>query len=68
MQEKRLELKQRTFILQDSRKSVTKKINEFPIQEVSEPVAAYAIEGVVLKKERKEKGEEVLSIKENSTI
>ncbi|WP_029034078.1 SH3 domain-containing protein [Salinimicrobium terrae] len=68
LQEKRQELKHNIIILQDSLTSISEKINEFPIQDVSQPVGAYGTEGAALRKEPDKKGEVILTLNKKTTV
>ena len=68
LKEKRQELHEEILVLQDSLRIVDKKIAKIPIQNISEPISAYAMQGAILRKKPNKKGQEIEVLKKKTNI
>ena len=68
LKEKRQELHEEILVLQDSMRIVDKKIANLPIQNISQPIGAYAMQGAILRKKPNKRGEEIEVLKKKTNI
>lgn len=68
LEQNREELQQKIGVLEDSLKTIEKRIAEFPIKDISEPISGFALKGAVLRKEPTKDGEQILALKEKTPI